>query len=113
MFFGPNLPAPFHLDSIVFQRQAEVSAAGEILSMASPVALASEEPLPVPISRLQGGETAQRPLADELLSPERARSLKKQASAHVTPYQALPIQGPLIETRLTPSQPILEPDEVR
>lgn len=81
--------------------------------MASPVALANEEPLPVPVGRISSASEAERPLADtQALSPERARSLKKQASAHVTPYQALPIQGPLVEPRLTPSYPILEPDEV-
>ena len=81
--------------------------------MPSPVTIVSEEPLPVPVGRLEIDSGAQRPIPDSVLaSPERARLLRKQASAHVTPYQALPVQGPLVEPRLTPSFPILEPDEV-
>ncbi|KAK9800747.1 hypothetical protein WJX73_004484 [Symbiochloris irregularis] len=79
-----------------------------------PVMLACEEPLPVPVGRPDSNGLAERPLPDvEITNPERSRSLKQQALAHVTPYQALPVQGPLVEPRLTASYPVLEPDEDR
>ncbi|KAL3157766.1 hypothetical protein ABBQ32_012192 [Trebouxia sp. C0010 RCD-2024] len=82
--------------------------------MSEAVALASSLPLPAPA----GDE------ADESLRrfPSKRQSLKSHTSKHLTtqtstdnvaPYQALPVQGPLISLNYTPALAVLEPDNLR
>ena len=82
--------------------------------MSEAVALASSLPLPAP-----AGDDA-----DESLRrfPSKRQSLKNHTSKHlatqtstdnVAPYQALPVQGPLISLNYTPALAVLEPDHLR
>ena len=78
--------------------------------MVKPLELASAEPLPISVERLESGDS----LAGVPLGSSPRRSLKQQLSQHTSPYQALPVQGPLYhEPGQTPSYPVLEPDSPR
>ena len=76
-----------------------------------PVLLASELSLPAPVD---GENDAGYSLEPEGGSPRaqlHARSFRKVQKAAVTPYQALPVQGPLVTIthHLTPALPVVEP----
>ena len=76
-----------------------------------PVLLASELSLPEPVDREGDGSV---PLEAEGGSPRaqlHARSFRRVQKAAVTPYQALPVQGPLVTIthHLTPALPVVEP----
>ena len=82
-----------------------------VTPMSEAVALASSLPLPVPAN---DGEDSVRRV------PSKRQSLKivsdKQLSNptdHVIPYQALPVQGPVISLNYTPALAVLEPDHLR
>ena len=77
--------------------------------MVKPLELASVEPVPISVERLESGDT----LDGVPLGSSPRRSLKEQLSQHTSPYQALPVHGPLsYEPGQTPSYPVLEPDDV-
>lgn len=80
--------------------------------MSDAIALASSLPLPVPAS--DGEENLRR-------VPSKRQSLKSNSSKHlvteanvdnVVPYQALPVQGPLISLNYTSALAVLEPDHL-
>ena len=73
--------------------------------------LASTLELPVPVSR----DAYDGPALPEGGSPTATinkTAFRKSRKAAVTPYQALPVQGPIVSIthHLTPSLPVLEPE---
>ena len=96
--------------------QSEHSASAQIerntvTPMSEAVTLASSLPLPVPAN--DGEECVRR-------VPSKRQSLKivsdkhlSNPTDHVIPYQALPVQGPVISLNYTPALAVLEPDHLR
>ena len=80
--------------------------------MVKPLELASSEPLPIAIERLQSAHSSEDYSGLQGTSPR--KSLKQQLSEHVTPYQALPVQGPFVpeDQPSTPAYEVLEPAQV-
>ena len=76
-----------------------------------PVLLASELSLPEPVDPESGRALPSDPEGGSPRAQLRARSFRKVQKAAVTPYQALPIQGPLVSIthHLTPALPVVEP----
>ena len=76
-----------------------------------PVLLASELSLPEPIDHEIGQALPSVPEGGSPRAQLHARSFRKVQKAAVTPYQALPIQGPLVSIthHLTPALPVVEP----
>lgn len=78
-----------------------------------PVTLASELDGIVPVERLSNGDaTASEPLRHhEPLRISLPDALRQQKSQSVAPYQALPVQGPVINIteHLTPALDVIEP----
>ncbi len=81
-------------------------------SMSDAISLASSLPLPVPAS--EGDETFRHvPSKRQGLKSNSNKSLKTENSTeNVVPYQALPVQGPLISLNYTPALAVLEPDHL-
>lgn len=81
--------------------------------MSEAVALASSLPLPAPAGDVE--ESLRRfPSKRQSLNSNSSRHLTTQTSTdHVAPYQALPVQGPLISLNYTPALAVLEPDNMR
>jgi hypothetical protein len=76
-----------------------------------PALLATELSLPCPVDRNAGYVST-----SEATSPTahvNAKVLKRMQKAAVSPYQALPVQGPLVSIthHLTPALPVLEPED--
>ena len=81
--------------------------------MSEAVALASSLPLPAPAGDVE--ESLRRfPSKRQSLKSNSSKHLTTQTSTdHVAPYQALPVQGPLISLNYTPALAVLEPDNMR
>ncbi len=82
-------------------------------AMSDAISLASSLPLPVPASESE--ETFRRvPSKRQGLKSNSSKSSKTEDSTeNVVPYQALPVQGPLISLNYTPALAVLEPDHLR
>ena len=90
-------------------------------SQLSPALLATELALPLPVSR-DGGEVSTSEGCSPTARVADVRAFRKIFKAAVTPYQALPVQGPLVASdspsingdqithHLTPALPVLEPE---
>ncbi|DBB10043.1 hypothetical protein WJX82_006697 [Trebouxia sp. C0006] len=80
--------------------------------MSDAISLASSLPLPVPAS--EGDETFRHvPYKRQGLKSNFNKSLKiENSTENVVPYQALPVQGPLISLNYTPALAVLEPDHL-
>lgn len=79
--------------------------------MSDPIALASSLPLPVP-----AGDDGLSRVASRKWSLNRRPSSPRddsQPKDNVVPYQALPVQGPVITLNYTPAMEVLEPDHQR
>ena len=81
--------------------------------MSDAISLASSLPLPVPAS--EGEETFRHvPSKRQGIKSNSSKQLKVENSIeNVVPYQALPVQGPLISLNYTPALAVLEPDHLR
>lgn len=82
-------------------------------TMSEAVALASSLPLPAPAGV---AEESLRRLSSkrQSLNSTSSKNLTTQTSTdNVAPYQALPVQGPLISLNYTPALAVLEPDNMR
>lgn len=81
--------------------------------MSDAIALASSLPLPAPAG---DSEESLRRFSSkrQSLKGNSGKHLNTQASTdNVAPYQALPVQGPLISLNYTPALAVLEPDNLR
>lgn len=80
--------------------------------MSDAISLASSLPLPVPAS--EGDEVFRHvPSKRQGLKANSSKNLKTENSTEsVVPYQALPVQGPLISLNYTPALAVLEPDHL-
>lgn len=88
----------------------------------SPALLATELALPLPVSR-EDGELSSLEGCSPTARVADVRAFRKSSKAVVTPYQALPVQGPLVAIdspatnsdqithHLTPALPVLEPED--
>lgn len=79
-----------------------------------PVTLACELDGIVPIERLANGDatTSEPQRSHEPLRISLPDALRKQKSQSVAPYQALPVQGPIVNIteHLTPALDVIEPE---
>ena len=81
--------------------------------MSDAISLASSLPLPVPATESE--ETFRRvPSKRQGFNSHSSKTLKTENSTdNMVPYQALPVQGPLISLNYTPALAVLEPDHLR
>ena len=79
--------------------------------MTDPIALASSLPLPLPAGEdgLSRVPSKKQSLSRRASSPRDSQPV----SDNVVPYQALPVQGPVISLNYTPALAVLEPDHQR
>ena len=76
-----------------------------------PVLLASELSLPEPVDTEGDDRFSLQPEGGSPRAQLNARSSRRVQKAAVTPYQALPVQGPVVTIthHLTPALPVVEP----
>lgn len=115
-----QLPCLFAAADKHYRNAATVTAQHELTAvsiepaatiMSDPVALASSLPLPVP-----AGDDGLSRVASRKWSLNRRPSSPRddsQSKDNVVPYQALPVQGPIITLNYTPAMEVLEPDHQR
>lgn len=77
-----------------------------------PALLATELTLPCPIDR-DAGEVSTSPKGCSPTARINSKAFRKMQKAAVTPYQALPVQGPLVSIthHMTPALPVVEPED--
>lgn len=84
-----------------------------------PALLTTELALPSPVSRDLGEDSTSAEGCSPTARIADLKAFKKTAKVAVSPYQALPVQGPLVTVaenpaithHLTPALPVLEPED--